>query len=131
SGKADAPVLQLQAGQGAEPNYTQEQARQIIEGNTAEDNAVMMRLAERLVQQQEAAVPSPAAIRAAVPESGRVLSFTRALLVDDYSPLSLHIEAHAPSAGSWRWKVLVLGGLLGAFLVAGLAAARRAPAVRG
>jgi hypothetical protein len=52
------------------------------------------------------------------------------LLVDDYSPLSLHIEARAPSVESWRWQAVVLGGLLGAFLVAGLAAARRAPAFR-
>jgi hypothetical protein len=84
----------------------------------------MMRLAERLVQQQEAAVPSPAAIRAAVPESGRVLSFTRALLVDDYSPLSLHIEARAPSLDSRGWRFLVLGTALVVFLIAGLAVGR-------
>src|SRR5437879_11858135 len=38
-----------------EPAYTQQDAKDIIDRNTAEDNAAFMRLAERLVQQQDAA----------------------------------------------------------------------------
>ena len=40
-------------------NYTQQDARDIIERNDADDNAAFMRLAERLIQQQDAAVSSP------------------------------------------------------------------------
>ena len=45
-----------------EVNYTQQDAKEIIDRNTADDNAAYMRLAERLIQQQDAAVSSPAGI---------------------------------------------------------------------
>jgi hypothetical protein len=122
AGRADAPALQLQGGRGKEPAYTQELAREILAGNTAEENAVMMKLAERLVQQQEAAVPSPAAIRASVPEGGKLLTFSRALLVDDYAPLDLRIQARAQAAASSGWQMAVLGGTLLVFLLLGLVA---------
>jgi hypothetical protein len=125
AGETDAPALQLQAGRGQEPAYTQELAREIMDRNTAEENAVMMKLAERLVQQQEAAVPSPAAIRASVPEGGKLLTFSRALLVDDYAPLSLQIRARAPATASSSWQMSVLGGTLAVFLILGLAARRQ------
>ncbi|PYJ01824.1 MAG: hypothetical protein DME25_17410, partial [Verrucomicrobia bacterium] len=65
-----------------ELSYTQQDAKDIIDRNPADDNAAFMRLAERLIQQQDAAVTSPAAIRASIPEQGRVLTFKRAVLVD-------------------------------------------------
>ena len=40
------------------------EAKQLIDRNTAEENAVQMRLVERLIQQQEAVVAKPATIRA-------------------------------------------------------------------
>src|SRR6185503_18839169 len=52
-------------------NYTQQDAREIIDRNSADENAAYMRLAEKLVQQQDAAVTSPTAIRASIPEQGR------------------------------------------------------------
>ena len=39
-------------------NYTQQDAKDIIDRNSADDNAAYMRLAERLIQQQDAAVTS-------------------------------------------------------------------------
>ena len=68
-----------------EVNYTQQDAKDIIDRNTADDNAAFMRLAERLIQQQDAAVSSPAAIRANIPEQGRVLTFKRAVAVDPWA----------------------------------------------
>jgi hypothetical protein len=65
-----------------ELNYTQQDAKDIIDRNTADENSAFMRLAERLIQQQDAAVSSPAALRASLPEQGRVLTFKRAVLVD-------------------------------------------------
>ena len=65
-----------------EPNYTQQDAKEIIERNTEDENAAFMRLAERIIQQQNAAVSSPTALRANVPDQGRSLTFKRAVLVD-------------------------------------------------
>jgi hypothetical protein len=48
-------------------NYTQQDAKDIIDINTAEENAAFMRLAEKLIQQQDAAVSNPAGIRASIP----------------------------------------------------------------
>src|SRR5262249_36575210 len=62
-----------------ELGYTQQEAKDILDRNSADENAAYMRLAERLIQQQDAAVTSPAAIRATLPEQGRILTFKRAV----------------------------------------------------
>ena len=79
---------------GKEVNYTQQDAKAIIDRNTADDNAAFMRLAERLIQQQDAAVSAPAALRVSLPQQGRVLTFKRAVAVDPGADLNL---ACAPS----------------------------------
>ncbi len=43
----------------------------------ADENAALMRCAERLIQQQDAAVTNPATIQASIPEQGRLLTFSR------------------------------------------------------
>ena len=43
-----------------EAGYTQQDAKDIIDNNSADDNAAYMRLAEKLIQQQDAAVNNPA-----------------------------------------------------------------------
>lgn len=91
-------------------NYTQEEAKQIIEANDASDNAALMRLAERLVQQQDAAVASPAAIRASIPEQGRLLTFKRSVQVDPMADMRLALETRAVTAvGFWGKAALLLG----------------------
>jgi hypothetical protein len=91
-----------------EVNYTQQDAKDIIDRNTADDNAAYMRLAERIIQQQDAAVSSPAAIRASIPEQGRVLTFKRAVVVDTWADLKIHLAATAAKAASWGVRVLIL-----------------------
>ena len=91
-----------------EPTYTQQDAKDIIEGNTADDNAAFMKLAERLIQQQDAAVSSPAAIRANIPEQGRLLTFTRAVVVDKNADLRIDLKTAATRAASWGARVLIL-----------------------
>jgi hypothetical protein len=98
-------------------NYTQVEAKQILERNSAEDNALQTRLAERLIQQQDAAVSSPAAIRATLPEQGRKLVFSRPLEIDASSELRLRIEATSAHTVSFGWKLLVLVGAFLAMLV--------------
>jgi len=95
-----------------ELTYTQQDAKDIIDRNTADDNAAYMRLAERIIQQQDAAVSSPAAIRASIPEQGRVLTFKRAVVVDTWADLEIRLEATAAKAASWGVRVIILAASL-------------------
>ncbi|HKX62048.1 MAG TPA: hypothetical protein VJS65_09390, partial [Verrucomicrobiae bacterium] len=94
-----------------EAAYTQQEAKQIIEGNTAEQNDAFMRVAERLVQQQDAAVAAPAAIRAAIPHQGRVLTFKRAVQVGTFADLRLSLEATSAHVAPWATRFMMLAGL--------------------
>ena len=103
---------------GKDLNYTQQDAREIIDRNSADDNAATMRLAEKLIQQQDASVTSAGAIRANIPEQGRVLTFQRSVAVDREADLRIGLEANATRVASWGIRVLVLGltlALLGVF----------------
>lgn len=89
-------------------NYTQQDAKQIIDNNSADENAAFMKLAERLIQQQDAAVANPAVIRANIPEQGRLLTFKRAVVVDTWADLNLNLVAHAARAVSTGLCLFVL-----------------------
>ena len=118
---AGAPAARLRELDAAKtPAYTQDEAKQLLGRNTAEDNTAQMKLAERLIQQQDAAVANPAAIRASIPEQGRVLTFKRALQVDPWADLKLGIELAAVKVAS-GW--LKLGVLAGVFVVLAVLAA--------
>jgi len=93
-------------------NYTQQDAKEIIDRNTADDNAAYMRLAEKLVQQQDAAVTSPSAIRASIPEQGRLLTFQRAVAVDRDADLRIGLQAAAAKTASWQVRGLILAATL-------------------
>lgn len=113
-------------------NYTQQDAKQIIDRNSADDNTAYMRLAEKLIQQQDAAVTSAAAIRANIPQQGRVLTFQRAVAVDREADLHIGLEASAVKAASWGMRVLILLVtlvVLGAFGWAGRVFNQRAEAI--
>jgi hypothetical protein len=112
-----------------EINYTQQDAKDLIERNDAEDNAAFMRLAERIIQQQDAAVSSPAAIRATIPEQGRVLTFKRAVVVEPWADLKIRLAATAAKTASWAGRGVALACtalFLFAFAWAGLAFRRSA-----
>jgi hypothetical protein len=89
-------------------NYTQQDAQQIIDSNSADENAAFMKLAQRLVQQQDAAVSSPAVIRANIPEQGRLLTFKRSVDVNEEADLNIGLEATAAKAASWSVRLFVL-----------------------
>jgi hypothetical protein len=89
-------------------NYTQQDAKEIIDRNTADDNAAYMKLAEKLVQQQDAAVTSPSAIRANIPEQGRLLTFARAVAVDREADLRIGLEASPVKAAAWGVRLAIL-----------------------
>jgi hypothetical protein len=104
--------------------YTQQDAKDMIDRNTADDNAAYLRLAERIIQQQDAAVSSPAAIRASIPQQGQVLTFKRAVVVDTWADLKLRLEATAVKAASWAVRLLILAASV--LILAGFAWAARA-----
>ena len=89
-------------------NYTQQAAKQIIDNNDADENAALMKLAERLIQQQDAAVANPAVIRASIPEQGRLLTFKRAVVVDKWADLNIGLKARTTAAASWNVRLVVL-----------------------
>jgi len=113
AGDSDALAGKLRDLRGRKDvNYTQQDAKAIIDRNTAEENNAFMRLAQRLIQQQDAAVSSAAAIHASVPEQGRLLTFKRAVVVDTFADLKISLEASAFRAASGRVRVLILAGTL-------------------
>jgi hypothetical protein len=97
-----------------EVNYTQQDAKDLMDHNSSDENATFMRLAERLIQQQDAAVNSASALRANIPEQGRVLTFKRAVLVDvdPQGELKIRLEAAAIRTASWSTRFLILTGTL-------------------
>jgi hypothetical protein len=90
-------------------NYTQQDAKQIIDNNSADENAALMKLAGRLIQQQDAAVANPAVIRANIPEQGRLLTFKRAVVVDTWADLNIGLTARVADIASWKARLLLLG----------------------
>jgi hypothetical protein len=93
-------------------NYTQQDAKDIIERNTSEENAAFMRLAERLIQQQDAAATTPAALHASIPEQGRVMIFKRAVLVDPWTPLRIGLKATPVAAATWLVRSTIVTTIL-------------------
>ena len=119
-GEADALTGKLRAGRGGKgANYTQQDAKQILDRNSADENAAFTRLAERLIQQQDAAVSSPAVIQASIPEQGRMLTFSRAVAVDKWEDLQIGLKAKAVTPASWLVRLAILAGtvlVLGMFV---------------
>jgi len=104
---------------GEKANYTQQQAKQLLEQTSSEDNAAFMRLADRLVRQQDAAVSKADAIRATLPVQGRSVTFTRALQVNagPGAGLELGLDFDQVAAGRaprfWPLVLVAMGaGLL-------------------
>jgi hypothetical protein len=90
-------------------SYSQQDAKDIIERNSSDENAAFMRLAERLVQQEDAAITTPAALHANIPEQGRLLTFKRAILVEPWAKLNISVTATATESASTLIRVLVMG----------------------
>ena len=109
TGEPDALAGKLRAGRGGkEAGYTQQDAKQILDRNSADENAAFTLLAERLIQQQDAAVSSPAIIQASIPEQGRLLTFSRAVAVDNFADLQIGIKAKAATSAPWLLRCAIL-----------------------
>jgi hypothetical protein len=128
AGTVVTPATQLPAlSAGRDPVYTQDQAQRILSRNSAEENEFQNRLVERLIQQQDAAGASPAAIRATIPEQGRLLTFARSLQVDPWVDMRVDLETRAPSAASGTARLTLLLGIFTVITILAVAARRVTP----
>jgi hypothetical protein len=73
-------------------NYDPKQYDRFIEGNTADENAALQAIAQRIVNQQLAAEPAPSGLEISVPERGSMLTFGRSIQVDGGKPMVLQLE---------------------------------------
>lgn len=104
-----------QAPPEAAPTLTTQKAKQLFERATATGDSVPLKLAQRLLQQQEAAAASPTALRVTWPEQGQRLTFTRPLAVEAWTELKVHLQAATALREVPRTGRLAL--LVGLFLV--------------
>jgi hypothetical protein len=101
---------------GKELRYTDQQVREALNRNPAEANEVLMKLAEQLVEQQNAAQANPEAIQAALPEYSQRLTFTRSMLVDENSKnLKLDLEVSEVNKSTYGRRLMQLAGIVIAF----------------
>ncbi len=109
AGAPDPVSGKLRAGSGSkDANYTQQDAKDLMGRNTADENAAFTRLAERLIQQQDAAISNPATIQATIPEQGRLLTFSRSVAVEIPADLHIDLEAKAVTTAGWFKRLLIL-----------------------
>ena len=73
-------------------NYDPKQFDRFIEGNTADENAALQAIAQRIVNQQLAAEPAPSGLEISVPERGSMLTFGRSIQVDGGKPMHLQLK---------------------------------------
>jgi hypothetical protein len=110
TGAPDPVAGKLRGNDNKDANYTQQDAKDLMGRNTADDNAAFTRLAERLIQQQDAAISNPATIQATIPEQGRLLTFSRTVAVDPQADLHVGLEAKSKTTSGWFTRLLVLAG---------------------
>ena len=95
------PVLQ------GKYNFDPNQYERFLDGNTADENAALKAIANRVVAQQLAAEPAPAALDVTLPENGSVLSFGRSVQVGSDEAMTLEIELERAQGGFSLLAVLL------------------------
>lgn len=96
-------------------NYDPKQFDRFIEGNTAEENAALTMIANRIVSQQLAAEPVAQGIEVAVPERGTLLTFGRSIQLPGDRPMTLNLQLQRNDRPSY-WLGILLCVLLAALL---------------
>jgi hypothetical protein len=93
---------------GQPPDYTQQQAQDLLDKNAADDNTILNRLAERLLRQQDAGPSMPEAIRAALPAQGKQLTFTGSLQVESWTDLQVKLKTKVQPSSRHALRFLAL-----------------------
>ena len=73
-------------------NFTQTEAREFLQQYSAEDNEALSKLANRLVEQQNAAYSNPVAIQVTPPVKGHVVSFASPLIVNKWADMGVSLS---------------------------------------
>lgn len=107
---APDPLAGKLRGANKDANYTQQDAKDLMGRNSADENTAFTKLAERLIQQQDAAITNPATIQATIPEQGRLITFSRSVAVEKSADLRIGLAAKAVRPASWFKRVLILAG---------------------
>ncbi len=96
-------------------NYDPRQFDRFLEGNSADENAALKEIANRIVTQQLAAEPAPVPLDITLPERGKVVTFTRSVQVESDSEHPMEITLDIKQSGhSSAWLAIPLCLLLGA-----------------
>jgi len=96
-------------------NYDPSQFDRFLEGNSADENAALKEIANRIVTQQLAAEPAPVPLDITLPERGKVVTFTRSVQVktDSDHPMAITLDIKQSSHSS-AWLAIPLCLLMGA-----------------
>lgn len=109
---ADNPILQQD-----QLNFRPQQLSQLLRGNTTEDNAILQKIASRLVRHQRTTVTAPQAIIISLPEEGTVYTFSRSVQVAENAPLELDLDFGLQHRIQ-LWQAILVLVLLAGFAVA-------------
>lgn len=82
-------------------NYDPKEFERFTEGNTAEENAALKEIANRIVSQQLAAEPAPAALEVNLPERGKVMVFGRSVQTDGGEAMGIDMRLKKETGGGW------------------------------
>jgi hypothetical protein len=96
-------------------NYDPHEFDRMLGGNSADENAAMKAIANRIVSQQLAADPAPAALDVTLGSRGSVADFTRSVQVDGGKPMKLELKLEPNQSGGWLYGLLI--AVLGAVAV--------------
>lgn len=93
--------------------FNQEQYSSIVQGNTDADEKNIGAIAGQVVIHQRSTVPAPQTLRVAIPDEGKIYTFSRSVQVAKDAPLSLELKFEAPQVRSTSGEALVLVLVLG------------------
>ena len=104
-------------------NYDPKQFDRLLEGNSVDENAAMKAIANRIVSQQLAADPAPAALDVTLAERGTLLNFKRSVQVKGDKPMRIVLELEPQQSRGWIFGLII--SVLLAILLSQLVARRR------
>lgn len=119
-GAAANPVLQ-----GGELNFRPQELVQLLQGNSDDDNAVLQRIAGKIVRQQQAQETVARPMGLVLPAEGLVYRFQRALQVAENAPLELDLTFAPEYRVAWWRVMLVLVLIAGATVLFSAVVVRR------
>lgn len=98
-------------------NYDPKQFDRFIEGNTADENAALNAIAQRIVNQQLAAEPASSGLEINVPERGSMLTFGRSIQVEGGKPMHLQLTLESESKTRYGLALILCALLATGLLV--------------